>query len=66
MKYYKMFENREADKVLAHVIVFDDGQTIVKWAGEIQSLVIHKNLDEFINLSIKDGRILTQSSFYLF
>jgi hypothetical protein len=61
MQYYQLYENNEEEKITAHVIVFDDGQTVVKWCGNVQSLVIHKNLDEFKTISVRDGRTLIQT-----
>jgi hypothetical protein len=61
MQYYQLYENNEEEKISAHVIVFDDGQTIVKWTGLIKSLVIHNNLDEFKSISVRDGRTLFQT-----
>lgn len=62
MQYFQLYENNGPDQpIMAHIIVFDDGQTVVKWCGKVQSLVIHKNLDEFISISVTGGRFIHQS-----
>ncbi len=52
MEIYQLYENEKSEKILALIIVFDDGQTIAKWSGEFKSLVIHKCLDEFKSISV--------------
>jgi len=58
MQQFQLYENKESDIIMAYVIVFDDGQTIVKWSGKVQSLVIHKSLDEFKSISVSGNRYL--------
>jgi hypothetical protein len=58
MQYFHLYPDKESDQILAHVIVFDDGQTIIKWCGNIKSLTIHQNLDEFKSISVTGSRYL--------
>jgi hypothetical protein len=51
-----MLKNLE-DTSLALVIEFSD-QVIVKWGGEVQSLVVFKSLEEFMKISLTPGRQL--------
>jgi hypothetical protein len=46
------------ERIICDVIEFDDGQVVVKWGGEIRSLVIHSNLDEFKKISLNEKREL--------
>ncbi len=56
MNFYSLVE--KSGKVLADVIEFEDGQVVVKWTGSIGSLVIHKSLNEFKQISLNDNREL--------
>ena len=55
---YKLYESQESEKLLAEIVEFDDGQVVVKWCGDVRSLVIFKNLDEFKTISLYKGRQL--------
>jgi hypothetical protein len=46
------------EKTLAYVIVFEDGQCVVKWCGIVGSLVIHKSFNEFKSISLNDDRYI--------
>lgn len=52
MEIYKLYKSFISETLLAEIIVFDDGQTIVKWQGKVASLTIHKNLDAFKEISV--------------
>jgi hypothetical protein len=65
MNIYHLYENGKFDQrgeehILCEVVEFDDGQVVAKWTGLIRSLVIHKNLDEFKQISLNDKRELYQ------
>lgn len=68
VKLYKLvndnFEKEESND-LAEVVIFDDGQCVVKWCGEIRSLVIFKSFDEFKSLSVTGTRRLEGPSLNL-
>ena len=59
LSIFDLYENQN-EKLIAEVICFDDGQVVVKWKGDVQSLVIHKNMDEFKNISVTGVRVLWQ------
>jgi hypothetical protein len=61
MQYWQLHENSGCYEIMAHVIVFDDDQTVVKWCGKVKSLVVHKNLDEFKSISVTGDRVLYYS-----
>ena len=46
-------------KTLADIVIFEDGQTVVKWHGTVGSLVIHKSFDEFKSISLNDNRYIS-------
>ncbi len=45
------------ENVLAIIIDFGDS-VVVKWLGEISSIVIHSSLDNFKKISLNNGRKL--------
>ena len=51
IKYYML---KDDNKVFADVVVFDGGKTIVSWRGEISSIVIHDNLENFKKISVNN------------
>ncbi len=46
-----------SENALALVIDFGDN-VVVKWLGEISSIVIHSSLDNFKKISLNNGRKL--------
>ena len=56
MKFYSLIDSK--GNFLADIVEFDDGQVVVKWDGKVKSLVIHKCLQEFIDISVHNGRTL--------
>lgn len=57
MEFYTLIDLKK-EKELAQVIEFEDGQVIAKWSGKVNSLIIHKNLQEFKDVSLFKHRIL--------
>ncbi len=57
MEFYTLYDSKN-EKELAEIVEFDDGQVVVKWNGKIGSLVIHKNLEEFKEISLNENRKL--------
>jgi hypothetical protein len=57
MEFYTLIELKK-EKELAQVIEFEDGQVVAKWSGKVNSLIIHKNLQEFKDVSLFKHRIL--------
>lgn len=65
MDLYELYEKGDElsdEHVICDVIVFDDGQCIAKWRGEVRSLVIHKSFDELKKISLNDNRGLWQTN----
>ena len=65
MNIYHLYEKGKCNEhgeehILCEIIEFDDGQVVVKWAGKIRSLVIHRNLDEFKSISLSENREIWQ------
>jgi hypothetical protein len=65
MKNYDLCEKGKFDKqgrqhILCEVVEFDDGQVIAKWCGAIRSLVIHKTIEDFKQISLNNDRVLFQ------
>jgi hypothetical protein len=63
MNIYDLYEKGKFDEkgnqhILCEIIEFDDGQVVAKWRGSIRSLVIHKNINEFKQISLNDNREL--------
>ncbi len=61
MQYYQLYANINSQDILCHVIVFNDGQTIIKWCGKVKSLVVHQSLDEFKQISVTGERYLLKT-----
>ena len=57
MEFYSLI-NIKNEKEIAEVVEFDDGQVVVKWIGKVNGLIIHKNLQEFKDVSLNKSRIL--------
>lgn len=57
MEFYTLYDTKK-QKELAEIIEFEDGQVVAKWSGKIGSLIIHKNLQEFKDVSLHKNRIL--------
>ncbi len=57
MEFYTLYDSKN-EKELAEIVEFDDGQVVVKWNGIISGLIIHKNLDEFKEISLVGNRTL--------
>ena len=62
--YYELYANEQDAKYhkhkLATIIVFDDDECVVKWAGNIGSIVVHKSLDNFKKVSLTGERMLSR------
>ena len=57
MEFYTLYDSKK-EKELAEIVEFDDGQVVVKWNGRISGLIIHKNLQEFEEVSLVGNRVL--------
>ncbi len=57
MEFYTLYDSKN-EKELAEIVEFDDGQVVVKWNGRISGLIIHKNLEEFKEISLNENRKL--------
>jgi len=55
MEFYTLLDVKKG-KELAQIVEFDDGQVVVKWYSKVNGLIIHKNLEEFKLLSLKNYR----------
>ncbi len=53
MDIYRIYEN---EKTICQVVVFEDNKCVVYWFGEINSIVIHDNLENFRKISLNDNR----------
>lgn len=42
--------------IVADGVEFDDGQVVLKWRGEISTIVIHKNLENVKKLSCSHSK----------
>jgi hypothetical protein len=65
MKNYDLYEKGKFDKedrqhILCEIVEFDDGQVVAKWTGFIKSLVIHKDINDFKQISLNNDRVLFQ------
>jgi len=57
MEFYSLVDLKK-EKELAQIIEFDDGQVVAKWNGRVNGLIIHKNLQEFKDVSLLKNRVL--------
>jgi len=57
MEFYTLLDVKK-EKELAQIIEFDDGQVVAKWSGKVNGLIIHKNLQEFKDVSMLKNRAL--------
>ncbi len=58
MKIYSLKSIEDNYSTLATIIEFEDNQVVVKWHGNIQSLVIHHSLKNFKEISVGKTRQL--------
>lgn len=40
------------ENVVAQIVEFSDGQVVVKWCGDVKSLVVFNNIKEFEKVSV--------------
>jgi len=57
MEFYTLIDLKK-EKELAQIIEFEDGQVVAKWSGKVNGLIIHKNLQEFKDVSLLKNRAL--------
>ena len=66
MNIYELYDAGKYDEqgnelVLCDIIEFSDGQVVCKWRGEVKSLAVHKNMEEFKIISLNEFRTLYQT-----
>lgn len=53
------YELWEGDKKLCDVVEFDhDSTCVVKWLGDIKSIIIYDRLADFVKISVNNKRVL--------
>ena len=48
----------ESEK-FADVVVFENAKVVVSWKGDVSSVVVHDNIDNFKAVSVHSGKKLT-------